>query len=324
MPWLSVLIARRMDWTEQDVVRLLRLLTGAGCALVAIGILQYFLHISWFTPKSFEVVHEGRTTGTFANAVEYGSVLSGMALLTLAQFSISRSPVFRMVLLGICGAMVVGAIIALTRSPLVGLTAGLLVIYVRDRGIRSLLTVGAVVGATAAVFVLPLVMDMESLTARFEEMEPIYNRVALFATAGNMIASAPLLGVGFGRYAFSDYKTPFLTSVGEIGAEWAASIGVPHLEYLHIAVLTGLLGLLCYGLAIVACIRTLLKVAASGSTPFIRTLATYVLALLTSLLVNGFFVDFMAYNYFASLVLFMVGVASVVRPDSPGQVAEPR
>lgn len=318
MPWLSILIARRMDWTELDVLRFLRLLTVTGIALVAIGVLQFFFHVQWFTPRSFEVIHEGRTTGTFGNAVEYGSTLSGLAILTLAQFTMARDPLLRAVLLACCGAMVGGVIICLTRSPLVGLAAGLLVIYLGDPRIRSFLAGGAVVGLIGAILIIPLVLDTDALTARFEEMEPIYNRVALFATAGQMIGAYPLFGVGFGRYGFSDYKTAYLTGIGEIGAEWAASIGIPHLEYIHIAVLTGLVGLGCYILATRACIRTLRAISANKQTsPFTRTVAIYVLALLVSLIVNGLFVDFMAYNYFASLVYFMVGVTSVMRPDLP-------
>lgn len=317
MPWLSILIARRIDWTELDVLRLLRLMTVCGVLLVAIGVLQYFLRIQWFTPKYFEVIHEGRTTGTFGNAAEYGSVLGGMALLTLAQFSLARNAFFRLVLLGCCGAMLGGVLLALTRSPLVGVAAGLLVVFLGDRRVRPFLGLMAVFGLIVGAVAVPLVMDTSALMARMEEMEPIYNRIALFATAGKMIAAFPLTGVGFGRYAFSEYKTDYLTGIGEVGAEWAATIGIPHLEYLHIAVLTGVVGIVFYLLAIGACIGTLWRIYRSpAATLFARTLALYVLAVLASLLVNGLFVDFMAYNYFAAMTYFMVGVASVVRPGT--------
>lgn len=317
MPWLSIIIARRIDWTEQDVLRLLRLVSVSGVVLVIFGILQYFLRVQWFTPRSFEVIHEGRTTGTFGNAAEYGSVLSGMALLTLAQFANARDPLFRAILLGCFGAMVAAVLLALTRSPLVGLAAALLVVFVGDPRIRPFLIAIAVIGFAAAMVIVPLVMDVDALTSRFEEMEPIYNRITLFATAGKMIAAHPVAGVGFGRYGFSDNKTDYLTGVGSIGAEWAASIGIPHLEFIHIAVLTGLLGIALYILALKACFSTLWTVYQDASAPpLIRTMALYVLALLVSLITNGLFVDFMAYNYFASLVYFLVGVTSVAHPVS--------
>ena len=317
MPWLSIIIARRIDWTEGDVLRLLRLMTVSGVVLVVFGMLQYFLRVQWFTPRSFEVIHEGRTTGTFGNAAEYGSVLSGMALLSLAQFANARDPLFRAILLGCFGAMVAAVLLALTRSPLVGLAAGLLVVFVGDPRVRPFLIAMAIVGFAAAMVVVPLVMDVDALTSRFEEMEPIYNRITLFATAGKMIAAHPVAGVGFGRYGFSDHKTDYLTGVGSIGAEWAASIGIPHLEFIHIAVLTGLLGITLYILALKTCFGTLWTVYRDASaSSFTRTVALYVLALLVSLITNGLFVDFMAYNYFASLVYFLVGVTSVMRPDS--------
>ncbi|MBB3021704.1 O-antigen ligase [Microvirga lupini] len=318
MPWLSILIARRIDWTELDVLRLLRLMTLTGILLVFIGILQYFLRVQWFTPKYFEVIHEGRTTGTFGNAAEYGSVLGGMAILTLAQFSISQNSMLRLFFLGCFGAMFGGILLALTRSPLVGVGAGLVVIFLGDRRIRPFFGLMTILGLLLGAIVVPLVMDTDALMARMEEMEPIYNRIALFATAGKMIAAFPLTGVGFGRYAFSDYKTDYLTGIGEVGAEWAASIGIPHLEFLHIAVLTGIVGISFYFLAIRACICTLWRIYRSpAASMFTRRLSLYVLAVLVSLLVNGLFVDFMAYNYFAAMTYFMVGVVSVVRPIHP-------
>ncbi|WP_134497814.1 O-antigen ligase family protein [Microvirga pakistanensis] len=316
MPWLSILIARRIDWTELDVLRFLRLLTASGLGLVAIGVLQFFFGVKLFTPISFEVIHEGRTTGTFANAVEYGSVLAGISLLALAQFVTTRSLLLRASLASGFALMVGGIVICMTRSPLVGLAAGLLVVFLGDPRVRPLLAGGGIAGAVIAAAAIPLVMDTGALVSRFGELEPIYNRIALFVTATNMIEAHPVLGVGFGRHAFSDSKDAYLAGAGEIGAEWAAGIGVPHFEYIHIMVLCGISGIICYMVAFSACISTLRSIGRDPrASIFTRTVALYVLAMLVSLLVNGLFVDFMAYNYFTSLVYFMVGMVSVMRPD---------
>jgi hypothetical protein len=317
MPWLSILIARRMDWTETDVLRLLRLLTIAGLSLFLIGALQFFFGVKWFTPISFEVIHEGRTTGTFANAVEYGSVLAGISLLIIAQLVMTRSLLLRAGFTLCFGVMVGGIILCMTRSPLVGLAVALLIIFVRDPRIRPLFTVGGTLGFAGAAAIAPLILDMEALATRFGALEPIYNRIALFVTATNMIEAYPVFGVGFGRYAFSAFKDPYLDGAGEIGAEWAASVGVPHFEYIHILVLCGFTGLICYILAFSACIGTLRAVFRDQqATTFTRTVALYVLGMLVILLVNGLFVDFLAYNYFPSLVCFMVGIVSVMRVDT--------
>ncbi|SCY56907.1 O-antigen ligase family protein [Microvirga guangxiensis] len=314
MPWLSILIARRLDWTETDVLRFLRLLTIAGLGLFGIGVLQFFLGIKWFTPTSFEVIHEGRTTGTFANAVEYGSVLAGIGLLTLAQLVTTQNLLLRLALLFSFGIMVGGIVICMTRSPLVGLALGLLIVFLGDRRIRPLIAAGGAFGVLAAAAVIPLVLDVDALLYRFSELEPIYNRVALFMTATNMIENFPVFGIGFGRHSFSDAKNAYLDGAGEIGAEWAAGIGVPHFEYIHVLVLCGTVGLICYILAFTACISTLRAIYRDPrATTFTRTTALYVLAMLASLLVNGLFVDFLAYNYFMSLVCFMVGMVSVMR-----------
>lgn len=321
MPWLSVLIAARLDWSERDVLRLLRVLGLAGLLLVVIGGLQHFFKVSWFTPRYFEVIHSGRAAGTFANAVEYGSVMAGLALLTLAQFIYARSPLFKAILCGAAAGMLAAVLLSMSRSPLVGAAAGLLFLFLRDPRIRPLLILGAIVALIVGALAIPFLLDTAGLLARMQEIEPIYNRVALFATASQMVLAHPLIGVGFGRYAFSDNKTDYLTGFGPVTAQWAADIGIPHLEYLHIMVLTGLLGGLLYAMALFMLWRNLRRIALSEvNSPFTRTFAIYVQAVFVSIVVNGFFVDFMAYNYFAALVYFLVGVAiSVARPGFEGQ-----
>lgn len=322
MPWLSILIARQLDWTEQDVMRFLRMMTGVGLTLVAIGSLQFFLGVKWFIPTSFDVIHGDRTTGTFGNAAEYGSVLAAAGLLTLAQMVSTQSMMRRFVLAAFFGIIVAGIIISMTRTPLIGFAAALLIIYVGDPRTRGFLTVGGVLGVVCATVALPFVMDMDALSARATHLEPIYNRLTLWATAANMIDAHPILGIGFGRAAFDTYKTVYLSGFGAIGGEWASYVGVPHLEYLHIGVLCGLLGAAAYLWAIWACIAALRSALSDPrATPFARTVALYVLAILANLLISGFSMDFLAYNYLTSLVYFMVGMASVMRFARPEPTA---
>jgi hypothetical protein len=318
MPWLSILIARQLDWSESDVSRFLQMMTAVGLALVAIGGMEFFLGVEWFMPTSIEVIHLVRTTATFGNAAEYGSVLAATGLLTLAQLVSTRSPPRRFILACCFGIIIFGILISMTRAPLVGFAVSLLIIYAGDPRTRRFLTIGGVIGAICATFMLPFVMDMDALSDRATSVEPIYNRLTLGATAVTMIGAHPLLGVGFGRTAFSDHKTPYLTGFGEIGGEWASYVGVPHLEYLHMAVLCGLLGAAAYLWAIWVCIATLRSAMSDPmATPFARTVALYVLAVLANLLIGGLAADFLAYSYLAPLAYFMVGMASVMRFAKP-------
>ena len=310
MPWLSVLIAARLDWTERDALRLLRVLAATGLLVVAIGASQRFAGLSWFTAQYFEVVHEGRIVGTFANAVEYGSVAVGLAILTLLLVFHLRDPFVKALWCLAAIAMIGAALLSLSRSPLVGAAAGLAFLFVRDPRIRPLLIAGGFVAAILGMIAIPLFLDTAGLMARITEIEPIYNRLALFATATQMVLDNPLTGVGFGRYGFADNKIDYLTGFGPVSAQWAADVGIPHLEYLHVAVLTGVIGGTLYLLAFAMLWRSLSRIARDrAASPFVRRHAVYVQALLVSILVNGLFVDFMAYNYFAALVYFMVGVS---------------
>ena len=321
MPLITVLIAGRLEWSERDIQLLLHLLTGTGLFLVVVGTMQFFFGVTMFVPRYLEVIHEGRTKGTFANAVEYGSVVAAAVVLALSQYAGARDPLFRAALVILIGAMLGAVAISFSRSPLVGLAAALLFVFLHDRRVRPLLTIGGLVGAVGTALAAPLFFDLDGFLARLQEIEPIYNRIALLATAGQMILAHPLMGVGFGRYAFSDNKYEYLSGFGSVSGQWAADIGIPHQEYIHIAVLTGLPGVALYVAALWMMLRTLrVALASQANPPFVRTVALYSAAILISLLVNGLFVDFIAYNYFTTLTYFLVGVVSSfsARRAAPG------
>jgi O-antigen ligase len=322
MPWLSILIARRMEWTERDVVGVLRLLTIVGLLLVVIGILQYVFKIPLFKPLNMEVIHEGRTTGTFANAVEYGSVVGATAIMTMAQYVSARGAFFKGVLLSCAGAMVGAVILCLTRSPLVGLAVAFAYLFATDGRIRLLFAAGLIIGPAVAIVLVPVFVDVDALAARFGEVEPIYNRLALLATACKMILAHPILGVGFGRHAFAENSTDYLTGFGSVSAQWAAGVTIPHLEFLHIAVLTGLLGLGFYLWAWLELLRVGRQIYRDPVvSPFIRTAALYATAVLISVMANGLYVDFIAYNYCTAMAVLLMGIISAAaRATAPARV----
>lgn len=85
-----------------------------------------------------------------------------------------------------------------------------------------------------------------SVADRLIDEEPIFNRVAVYATALNMIVHRPLLGFGFGAHTFQTSREPYYASCCGVSPEWAVPCAVPHNEVLNLLVLVGLVGLVAY------------------------------------------------------------------------------
>jgi O-antigen ligase len=267
--------------------------------------------VSWFKPQNIEVIHVTRTTGTFANAVEYGSVVGGAAIMTLAQFVCVRGALFKGTLLVCAGAMIGAAILCLTRSPLVGLAVAFVFLFANDTRIRFLLVVGLAVAPLISMALMPVFMDADALANRLGEAEPVYNRLALLATAWTMLLTYPIFGFGFGRHAFVDNNADYLTDFADVSAQWAYGLSIPHLEYLHIAVLTGFLGLGFYLWSWLELFRLGRRIHGDPSiSPFIRTAALYATTVVITVMVNGLFVDFIAYNYCTAMALLLISIIS--------------
>lgn len=109
--------------------------------------------------------------------------------------------------------------------------------------LRRWLLLGGTVALGLSLAVIPWVVDMASLEKRLTEAEPLYNRIALGATAIDGILHHPVAGLGSGRYRFLTCKKDHLTSAFGVPTMWAmAGVGVPHSELLHLLFLVGLLG----------------------------------------------------------------------------------
>jgi O-antigen ligase len=193
----------------------------------------------------------------------------------------------------------------------VGLGVAFLFLFANDKRIRFILLVGLAVAPIGAAVLMPVFVDADTVANRLGEAEPIYNRLALLATAVTMVLAYPLFGVGFGRHAFSENNVNYLTDFGGVSAQWAYGLSIPHLEYLHIAVLTGLLGLGFYLWAWLELLRLGRRIYRDPrASPFIRTAALYATAVLITLMVNGLFVDFIAYNYCTAMALLLISIIS--------------
>lgn len=310
MPVFTYFIARRLGWTPRYFTWLLYGLVAAGVFQAFTGALQYFLGIRWFVPTWTEVINEGRATGTMPNSTEFASVLMVTLLIALYLYCECREKAVKAILLLSALAIFAGILISKTRAPWVTTVIAIVVIFFGDPRTRGLIATSAVLGIVALIVAIPWIISSGLFYERIGEMSPIYNRLALYATAGNMIVQNPFFGIGFGRASFQNLKMQYITSFGSISAQWAAEVGVPHNEFLHIAALTGLLGILAYLLFYRSLYRSIsrhLSTLSTGKPDEFSYFGVYLKGMLIALLLTGLFVELGPFICFIILTSFLIG-----------------
>lgn len=321
MPLGSLLLARRMRWTEERIHLALVLLVLAAVGLGIIAALQTLAGVTIFNPEYLNIerggIAQGRATGTFASASEFGAVMATLLVLVLPLVRRTRDGVAK-VALGLCALCILGGLVlAKTRGPFVCFVVSLLVLFVMDRSLRPVILAGAVAASLAGLAALPFLFDLETARERLTEITPIYNRLSLWATGINMALHHPLLGLGFTRYAFLRAMPDHLSGVGDVSAEWATVASVPHNEYIHVAVLLGLPGLAVYLGILSRCVSSL-RAAARSAVP--RTarhdVALCAIAVLCGYMVNGLVIDYGLYIYFGTVVFGLAGIALSPPPEA--------
>lgn len=309
MPMMTCIIVRRLKWQPQHFDFILIGLVVVGVFLFLIGAMQYFFGITWFVPTYMEVIHHGRATGTFANAVEYCSVLSVGMLAAILLYVRSSNNIVKFVTLIAIGLMACGAVISMTRGPLVGFGLATLYLFIVDKRVRPLFAVGAFLGGFIGAVLAFLFLDIDSFVNRLTELSPIYNRLTLWATAFNMAIFNPIIGVGFSRYAFQNEKSSYISGFGDIPATFAQDVGVPHMEFMHVLILTGFigLGLLINVLAKAWHTMSDLKIR-HGTDSYCSQFAIFSIAVLITYLTNCLTVDVAFNNYYPILMYFIFGM----------------
>lgn len=322
MPMSMFLLSRRIAWSESGAKTLLAALTLTGLAMAVMGMLQGFFNVDFFTADYQTVTHGhiGRAHGAFTSAETYIATLLIFLILTLYQFNLYRDALVRFGLIFVMLAMVVGIVLGGTRAPWMGAGLALLIIFARDRSVRPLLvTGGAVVAIAAAVVFVVFFNQLGTFFDRVTDTYTIDNRLTLWATALNMIAHNPVFGIGFGADAFAMHKQEYLTGIGDLSAQYAVYLGVPHDQYLHVAALLGLVGLVPFLLILFGTARLLFRIHRDPDiSPMHARLALYVGAIWVALMFNSLFSDTYIQDYFWMAANFLAGyVAGMQREPAP-------
>jgi O-antigen ligase len=314
VPMLMFLLSRRIEWSEKGLQTLLAGLTVTGVLLALIGILQGLLGISLFTPEDQQVTsgHIGRAHGTFSNSHTYIASLFIFMNVTILQFGIYRDALLRFVLLLAMGVIAVAILLGQTRAPWGGAAIALCIICLIDKDVRPMLVVsGAAVAIAGSVVMFLMIDQLDNFFDRVTNLSTMAGRLAVWATAINMLVHNPLFGMGFGANSFLFNKAEYISGVGPLTQQYAVYLAVPHNEYLHIAVLLGLPGIILFLLILVSLVRYMFAISRdSGNSSGRRRLALYVGATFIGLLFNSLFSDTYLQDYFWMLTYFLAGLVA--------------
>lgn len=326
-PLSAYVLARSQSWSDRELGILLALLALLALYLAAAGVLQYIFGLHFFTPTWLGVgVETDRATSGFGSPVEFGLVMTMLLALCLLNLQRQRDAFKRALALAATAAAALGVLLSLTRAAWLAVIVALAWIFWKDPRTRGLLVRGAVAGVFAGILALTFFVRTDVFEQRLTELSPIYNRIALWSTAGNMIVHNPVFGVGFGHRTFNDNKREYLVSVGPSAmGEYALEPGVPHNEFLHVLAMTGIMGFVPYFMVWLLAWKLTRACASSVERhgPLRAELATYVQAMILIVLVGGMFAELWTFRYLLSLVLFMVGVLAsqrVMSDDAPRAV----
>lgn len=341
-PYAGYLLARSQTWSERDLRNLLKGLAVLAVYLAAVGAAQYFFGFLYLSPTYLGVgLDTDRAASGFGSPVEFGHVMACLTLLCLLLHTSTRDPGARALVLlaGVCA--VAGVALSLTRACWLSASLALLYLFWNDPRVRRVLVTGALVAGIGLAIALPMVMRTQVFEQRLTELTPIYNRLALWSTAANMIAHNPVFGVGFGYRTFNDQKREYLVSFGPAAlGKYALQPGVPHNEFLHVFAMTGGVGFLAYTMVYVSALRLTRRwtrgppgaTDAIADTPtdtpteatgLLARLAVYVQAMLVIFVVGGLVSEMWTFRYLLTLIFFMLGIlASAAAPAAKAAQAE--
>lgn len=204
-PFLVFTLAPVVFPTARERATLLRGLVALGAYLSVTTLLEMtgatrLVFPSYIADPDYGI-HFGYGRGPFADAVANGFGLFSCALACFVALRLWQSRFWRGFAAAVAVLCLVGTLLTLERSVWISTAAGSLVLVLAaGRARRSLLPV-AVLGLVSIAAVLVLVPGLsEKVTKRSDNRQTVWDRKNLAHTAGNMIETHPLLGVGWARY----------------------------------------------------------------------------------------------------------------------------
>ncbi len=260
MPYTAFLIARHAGWSRTQVRTAYAVCVVAiGTYLIVVGLIQGLIDWRFLVDQGHQDVHSTRARGSFPNAIPYAAILSILLPVVLGLRALEPRPSRRLGFAVLTVALIEGLVLAQTRVTWIAVPLALLYFAALSVPARKSAIVCAVallgavtlstIGVDARLIARPgsaVLYNKGSTSERISDAESVYNRVAVYGTALNMIAHRPVFGFGFGARTFLDARDPYYASCCGVSPEWAVPCSVPHNEVLNVLVLLGAVGLVVY------------------------------------------------------------------------------
>ena len=314
LPMASFMVSRRIEWSDKSLKVLLAALTFTGIFVAVIGILQSRFGIDVFTVNYQKITagHTARAYGTFTNSHTFVATLFIFLTISLLQYTIYKDSFVRFLFIVAMGVIAVGIVLGASRAPWIGATLAFMIIYTKHPQVRPLIIVGGfIVVIVGTILFVTTIEHLDGFVNRVMNFSTLAGRAAVWATAVNMISDNPLFGVGFGSASFSLHKAEYITGIGSLSAQYAVYLGIPHNEYLHVAVMLGVTGLILFLMILVRLVKLMFQIFRDRSQNSLKShLALYTGAIIIALMFNSFFSDTFVQDYFWVLACFLAGVAA--------------
>lgn len=321
MPMGAYAIARRIDWSGPWAERLLTLLGLAGLFLAVTAPLEALLGISAFIPTYGTTIQTlTRATGTFGNAAEFGLVISSLFIVAAYLFLHRPAGLQKSAWAGVMLLLLLALVLSKTRGPWLGFAASMLLLYAMVPRFRPSLNLLAMLAALAGSVGLPILLATQGFENRLTDIGPVYNRLAGWTTALNMVWENPLTGLGLSRVTFGLNRGEYAVGVGDVSAAWIRELAVPHNEFLNVAAMTGLPGGVLYIAVVAGVIDRMRAIWRNPQVPgHARDFAICTAAIWVGWVVNASFVDVANFHYANIIVYFLAGLAAAMAapPASP-------
>lgn len=331
MPYMAFAIARHVSVTRQQVASTCRLIVVVVATyLIVVGLIQALVDWRFLVAEVDQGVHRSRARGPFADAVPYSALLALLVPIALGLRAHESGRLRRAVLLVLCIGLIEALLLGQLRAvwiavPLALLYFAALCLPARKSAVAVVAGIlGAIVLSTAGLDLRliagpngAVLQPSGSVSERIAGTESIYNRVAVWGTALNMIVHRPLFGFGFGARTFQTFRGDYYASCCGVSPEWAIPCAVPHNEVLNVLVLLGAVGLVAY-LGLLRELWRLLSAHAADTAPAHATLAASVQAGLIVLVITALLHDVMYLSAVQVLFFFFAGLAT---PASPARSA---
>ncbi len=242
-PILIYLFARRWVTNKKALNVALVAIMVVGAYFVVLAIPEHFTGRNIFSVTGHAAYIEGelgvaRAQGPAADPQEFGLVLTLAAALGIVQSVYAKLRRTRLLSLLVVAMSFVGIAYTLRRSVYVAVVVAMVTMLAASSPVRRRVATIMILIALGLGIGWQSLVESKVYSGRLATTDPVLQRIAVQATALNIVKHHPWFGTGFDSYREGNRK--YLVGYKDIMPSYGAGFGSPHSGYLRILVDGGL------------------------------------------------------------------------------------